>query len=219
MAHPTPAELSAIPLFESLSEAELRAIAPAFAVRAYPKDAIVATEGDRLEMFNIVLSGRVQFFWRDESGHQVKLGIDGPGGHFADVTLTGEPILMFIIVLEDLRVASIPIAEVRALARRHPGVAVALLDDVVARLRRLVQRTKGFTMEGVYGRVVQLLLANATERDGVRVVERLSQAEIGQRVSATREMVGRILRDLARGGHVEIARGRITLLRDPPKRW
>ncbi len=219
MTVPTVADLSAIPMLASLSEAQLCEIAPSFRVRAYPKDAVVATEGDRLEMFNIVLSGSVQFFWRDEAGHQVRLGIDGPGGHFADVTLSGEPVLMSIIALQDLRVASIPVADLRALMAIHPRVAVALLDDVVARLRRLVLRTRGFTMDDVYGRVVQLLRTSAVDRDGRLVVERTSHAEIGQRVSATREMVGRILRDLRRGGYVDASRGRIVLLRELPKRW
>ena len=219
MTSPTPSDLAALPLFTSLTRHEVEAAARLFTIRSYQKDAIVATEGDRLDMFNVILSGSIQFFWRDETGHQVKLGIDGPGGHFSDVTLTGEPILMSVIALEDLRVASIPIAEVKALMLRHPQVGLALLADVVARLRRLVERTKGFTMEDVYGRVVRLLLANVIDKGGERVIEHMSHAEIGQRVGATREMVGRILRDLARGGYIKTARGRITMLRKPPRRW
>jgi CRP/FNR family cyclic AMP-dependent transcriptional regulator len=219
MTAPTAADLAAIPLFASLSQNELEATARLFTVRSYPKDAIVATEGDRMDLFNIILAGRIQFFWRDESGYQVKLGIDGPGGHYADVTLGGEPILMSVIALEDLRVASTPTAEMTQLLLRHPQVGVGLLMDVVARLRRLVQRTKTFTMEDVYGRVVNLLLATAVDTDGKQVTERLTHAEIGQRVGATREMVGRILRDLARGGYVETAHGRVTILRTLPKRW
>ncbi|MGZ8197900.1 MAG: Crp/Fnr family transcriptional regulator [Burkholderiales bacterium] len=219
MTTPTAAELAAVPLFASLAREELQATAQLFAVRSYAKGAIVATEGDRLDLFNIILSGKIQFFWRDEAGYQVKLGIDGPGGHFADVTLDGEPILMSVIALEDLRVASIPVTEIKRLLLRHPQVGVGLLMDVVARLRRLVQRTKSFTMEDVYGRVVQLLLASAGETDGKRVTERLTHAEIGQRVGATREMVGRVMRDLARGGYIEAARGRVIILRKPPRRW
>jgi hypothetical protein len=32
-------------------------------------------------------------------------------------------------------------------------------------------------------------------------------------------MVGRLLRDLARGGYIRSERGRITILRTPPRRW
>ena len=219
MTTPTAADLAAIPLFASLSEEELQATAQLFTVRSYPKDAIVATEGDRLDLFNIIMSGRIQFFWHDEAGYQVKLGIDGPGGHYADVTLDGQLILMSVIALDDLRVASISMAGLKQLLLRHPQVSFDLLMDVVARLRRLVERTKTFTMEDVYGRVVKLLLAAAVETNDKLVTERLTHVEIGQRVGATREMVGRVMRDLARGGYIEVDRGRVTILRKPPRRW
>ena len=219
MTAPTTADLAAIPLFASLSQEQLQATAQLFTVRSYPKDAIVATEGDRLDLFNLIMSGKVQFFWHDEAGYQVKLGIDGPGGHYADVTLDGEPILMSVIALEDLRVASIPMAALKQLLLRHPQVGSDLLMDVVARLRRLVERTKTFTMEDVYGRVVKLLLATAMKTDDKPVTERLTHAEIGKRIGATREMVGRVMRDLARGGYIEVTRGRVTIVRTPPKRW
>jgi CRP/FNR family cyclic AMP-dependent transcriptional regulator len=219
MTAPTPADLTATPLFAPLSPEELQDAAQHFSVRVYPKGAILATEGDRLDTFNIILSGRIQWFWSDEAGRQLKLHPEGPGGHFADTTLGGEPILMSVIALEPVRVASIPMPELKGLLVRHPQLAVALLMDVVARLRRLLQTTKTLTMEEVYGRVVKLLLARAVESDGRLVAERLTHAEIGHRVGATREMVGRVLRDLARGGYIETARGRITILRSPPKRW
>jgi CRP/FNR family cyclic AMP-dependent transcriptional regulator len=215
----TSADLAPVPLFASLSRGDLDAISTLFEIRSHDAGAIVATEGELLERFNIVLEGRVQFFWRDESGYQVKLGIDGPGGHFADVTLGGEPILMSVIALEDLRVATIRITDLLDLARRFPQVGVVLLMDVVMRLRRLVKRTKSFTMEDVYGRVVELLLSSATETSARGPVAMLTQAEIGQRVGATREMVGKVLRDLARGGYIEASRGRVTILRTPPGRW
>lgn len=219
MTAPTAADLATIPLFASLSAEELQAAAQRFTIRSYPKDAIVATEGDRLDMFNIILSGRIQWFWSDEAGHQLKLHAEGPGGHFADTTLAGEPILMSVIALEHLRVASIPMTEFKQLLLRYPQLAVALLMDVVARLRRLLQATKTLTMEEVYGRVVKLLLARAVESGGKLVAEHVTHSEIGQRVGATREMVGRVLRDLARGGYIEAARGRVTIVRKPPRRW
>ena len=219
MTAPTTADLAVIRLFASLSKEELQATAQLFTVRSYPKDAIVATEGDHLDLFNIILSGKVQFFWHDEAGYEVKLGIDGPGGHYADVTLDGEPILMSVIALEKLCVASIPMGALKQLLLCHPQVSHGLLMDVVARLRRLVERTKTFTMEDVYGRVVKLLLATAVKTDDKLVTERLTHAEIGKRVGATREMVGRVMRDLARGGYIQVTRGRVTIVRTPPKRW
>jgi CRP/FNR family cyclic AMP-dependent transcriptional regulator len=219
MTKPSIEDLAAVPLLASLSKEELAAAAQLFTLRSYPKDAIVTTEGDRLELFNVILSGKTRSFWRDEAGHQLKLGVDSPGGHFADATLGGEPALVSVIAIEDLRLASITMADLKRLLERHPQVAIVLLMDVVARLRRVLQRAKTLTMEDVYGRVVKLLVAHTMETNDKLVAERLTHAEIGQRVGATREMVGRVLRDLARGGYIKSGRGRITVVRKPPSRW
>jgi CRP/FNR family cyclic AMP-dependent transcriptional regulator len=218
MTTPTAAELARVPMFASLAPADLEELAKRFAVRGYPKGTTVANAGDRLELFNVILSGRIQWFWHDDAGHLLKLAAEGPGGHFADVTLGGEPILMSVIALEDLRVASIPTTEFRELLLRYPNVAVALLMDVITRLRRLLQATRSLTMEDVYARMVKLLLSRAVETRGRLVVD-LTHAEIGHRVGATREMVGRLLRDLARGGYIKSERGKISILRKLPKRW
>ena len=218
MTTPTVAELSTAPLLSSLSRKELEAAAQFFTVRSYAKHAIVATEGDRLDLFNIILSGTVQAFWRDAAGHQLLLGVDGPGDHFPDVILGGEPALVSHIAIADLRVASIRLVDLNRLLQRHPQMTLALLMDIVARLRRIIRRTKTLTMEDVYGRVVNLLLAASVEMEGKPVSPRLTHAEIGQRVGATREMVGRVLRELARGGYIKAERGRISIVRKLPTR-
>ena len=218
MSAPIAAELAGAPMFAPLAPADLEAIAKRFTIRRYPKGAIVANTGDRLDLFSVILSGTILWYWRDDADHVLKRGTEGPGGHFADATLNGGPILMSVMALEDLRVASIPTSELRALLLRHPHLAVGLLMDVVVRLRRLLEATRSFTMEDVYARVVKLLLQCAAETQGKRIAA-LTHAEIGHRVGATREMVGRLLRDLARGGYIKSERGRITILRKPPRRW
>jgi CRP/FNR family cyclic AMP-dependent transcriptional regulator len=172
-----------------------------------------------VDLFNFILSGSVQATWRDDAAHQLKLGVDGPGDHFPDVILNGEPALVSHIAVTDLRLASIRILDLRGLLNRHPRAAFALLMDIVARLRRLVRRTKTLTMEDVYGRIVKLILATSLEANGRLQTEPLTHAEIGTRVGATREMVGRVLRDLTRGGYVKTERGRLVVLKKPPARW
>jgi CRP/FNR family cyclic AMP-dependent transcriptional regulator len=219
MTAPTAIELVRVPLFALLSPKELHAAAQLFTVRSYPKDAIVATEGERVSMLNFILSGRVKIFWRDEAGRQLDVAFLDPGEHFADSTLGGEPMLHSVIALEDLRLASILMSEFEGLLLHHPPLAVAYLKRVVSRLRRNIVGMRTLTMEDVFGRVVHFLLARAVETDGKLVTERLTHAEIGHRVGATREMVGRVLRELARGGYIKADRGRITVLRKPPRRW
>lgn len=214
-----PADLASCPLMAQLTPQELEAAATAFRTRRFPKGAILVAEGDRLDTFNIVLSGRVKFFWRDENDRQVDAAIVGPGEDFAAQALGG-PMLNTAIALEDVRVACLPLAEFEALLLGHPRLALAYVKRVVELFRRNVAYRRSFAMDSVYRRIVTLFGAAARQAGDARVIaERLTHAEIGQRVGATREMVGRILRDLARGGYVEVDRGRITILRDLPPEW
>ena len=219
MTSATAADLAGSTLLATLSPEALQAAAQRFTVRRYPKGAILVTEGDRLEFFSIVLAGKAKFFWRDDEGRQVDVAIVGPGEDFAAQAIGAEPMITSIIAIEDLRLASTPVPEFERLLLRHPQLALAYLKRVIFLFRRSMLGRKAFSMEDVYGRVTQLLVASAVETDGVLVTERLTHAEIGQRVGATREMVGRVLRDLARGGYIRSDRGRIAVLRTLPRRW
>lgn len=215
----TPEDLAHSTLLGALAPAELQAASALFGQRNYPKDAILVSEGDHLGFFSIVLAGRVKFFWRDENGRQVDVAIVGPGEDFAAQALTREPMLNTIIALDAVRLATIPIDDFERLLLRYPPLALAYVKRVVGLFRRSTSARRSFAMEDVYGRVTELLLASARETDGALVTERFTQAEIGQRVGATREMVGRILRELARGGYIAADGGRFVIRRQPPRHW
>lgn len=219
MPSPSASELSGSRLLAALPDDALRAVAPRFTIRNHPKNAILVSEGERMDVFNIVLDGRVKFFWRDDGGRQVDVAIVGRGEDFAAQAFGGEPMLHTIIALEAVRLATLPIGEFEQLLLAHPTLALAYVKRVVGLFRRATAGRRSLAMEDVYGRVTELLLASAAGSSEPPVTEKFTQAEIGQRVGATREMVGRILRDLARGGYIAVDRGRFTLLRPFPRRW
>jgi CRP/FNR family cyclic AMP-dependent transcriptional regulator len=67
---------------------------------------------------------------------------------------------------------------------------------------------------------VRVLEDLAVERDGVRVIDpRPTQQEIASRIGASREMVSRILTDLARGGYIEMEDKRIVIRKKIPSHW
>jgi CRP/FNR family cyclic AMP-dependent transcriptional regulator len=219
MAAPTVRDLAASSLLACLAPDALRAAAERFTIRSYPKGAILATEGGRLDVFSIVLAGRVKFFWRDDNGRQIDVAVIGPGEDFAAQSIGGEPMLTSVMALDDLRLASIPIAEFEQLLLGCPQLALAYLKRVVELFRHTMAGRRSFSMQDVYGRVTELLIVNAVETEGRLVTQRLTHAEIGQRVGATREMVGRVLRELARGGYIRVEQGRFAILRKPPRHW
>jgi CRP/FNR family cyclic AMP-dependent transcriptional regulator len=87
-------------------------------------------------------------------------------------------------------------------------------------VRALTHDVKSLALMDVYGRVARMLLDLAVERDGALVVEdRPTQQEMANRVGASREMISRILTELAAGGYIEVARDRITISRTLPCGW
>ena len=219
MNAPTAADLARVPLLATLPPDELQSAAGLFRVRLYPKGAILLSEGDRTDVFNFMLSGQALFFWRDEQGRQLDIATVPPGAHFADATFGGEPALASLIALEDLQVATIPMDDFEALLLQHPKLAVAFAKRVIQGFRRRLEATRTFAMKDVYGRVTQFVQSRAVETGGRLLTERLTQEEIARRVGATREMVGRVLRDLTRGGYLQVDRGRIEIVRKLPARW
>ena len=217
--NPSAEELRSLPVLASLTAAELEDSCWYFTVRSYPKNAIVVTEGDEVGFLGFILSGSAQAFWRDDAGYQLKLGIEVAGAHFPDSSLAGQPVAASWAAVSDLRLACIRLDDLKLLMRRYPLIAEVMLMDVAARLRRTLVRAKMLTMEDGYARVVRLLLAGTPGSAGELISERLTHAEIGERVGATREMVGRILRELAKGGYVRTEPDRIVILRKPPARW
>jgi CRP/FNR family transcriptional regulator, cyclic AMP receptor protein len=55
-----PADFTRFPLFEGLQEEELRALAACAVTRAYPKHAIIISEGDATDAIYLIVSGRVK---------------------------------------------------------------------------------------------------------------------------------------------------------------
>ena len=103
---------------------------------------------------------------------------------------------------------------------RSPEFSLHLIRKLILRVRTLTNNVKSLALMDVYGRVARELLELAVERDGTLVIEgRPTQQEMANRVGASREMISRILTDLASGGYITVARDRITIARALPRAW
>ncbi len=215
-----PADLKSIPLFEGVPEAELRALGSRTAIRSYPKQAIIVSEGDESDSLYLILAGRVKIYLADEHGKELILAIKGPGQYFGEMVLDEQPRSASVMTLEPAQFAILSRADFKAFLLQHAAVALQLIQNLIRVARGLNQNVRSLAMLDVYGRVARILLELAVERDGKLVIpERLTQKDIAARVGASREMINRILRDLTAGGYVSVEAGRITINKAPPARW
>jgi CRP/FNR family cyclic AMP-dependent transcriptional regulator len=214
------ASLKAVSLFSGLSQEEVAALAAAAIVRTFPKNTIVVTEGDRSDSLYVILSGRVKVFVSDEQGKDLVLNIQGPGEYFGELALDEGPRSASVATMEPCKMAVIANDVLREFLARHPEAALQLIRGLIGRTRHMTESLKNLALLDVYGRVAKLLLELATEVDGRLVIDlRLTQQEIADRVSASREMVSRILKDLTTGGYITNEGGKIVVQRRPPRAW
>lgn len=203
-----------------LTDEELRAITAGATVRSFPKSAVVVNEGDRTDSLYVILAGRVKVFVADEEGNEVTLGTQGPGEYFGEMVLDEGPRSASIMTLEPARFAIVSREAFTAFLRAQPEFALRLLKKLIGRARALTDNVRSLALLDVYGRVARLLLELAVEEQGKRVIpERLTQQDIASRVGASREMISLILKDLAAGGYISVSGKRITINREPPKKW
>ena len=88
-------------------------------------------------------------------------------------------------------------------------------------MRLATRDARNLAFIDVYGRLTRCLYELAApQADGsARIDERITHQEIASRVGCSREMVGRILKDLESGAYLEVEDRRIVLMKKLPQRW
>jgi CRP/FNR family transcriptional regulator, cyclic AMP receptor protein len=211
----------AFPLFAGLDDAERSALEACLHVRTYPERVTIINEGDLSQSLYLILEGRVKVFVSDEDGREVVLCTQGSGEYFGEVALVDDaPRSASVITLAHTRLAILAREDLLRCMRDHPGIALAMIQGLAGRVRRLTEQVRSLALHDVYGRLTELLTVLAEDRDGQLVIEpRLTHQELANRIGVSREMVTRILGDLVRGGYLQIEGQRMILAARLPSAW
>lgn len=213
--------LTNVPLFSALRESELQSLLAHAAKKVVPKNTIVISEGDRTDSLYVILSGKVKVFLQDEEGKEIILNSQGAGEYFGEMALIDdEPRSASVMTTEMSIFMVISKGDFRRCLADHPDIALSLIKGLSHRLRLLTENVRSLALMDVYGRVAKVLLSLAQPADGKLIInDGLTQQEIANRVGASREMVGRILRDLTTGGYINIEGKTITIHEKLPSAW
>lgn len=206
--------------FVSLDETAMRSIAPHGAVRSFAKNAVVVNEGDPTDSLYVVLAGRVKAFVSDENGKEVVVNIIEAGDYFGELVLDGGPRSASVMTLEPSRFFVIPRGDVEGLLDGNREFSRDLIYKLIGKVRSLTGKVLDLALKDVYGRFARFIDEHAVEESGRRVVrERLTQHDIAARIGGSREMVGRIVKDLTAGGYISIDAKHITVHKKLPANW
>lgn len=206
--------------FAPLHPDTLRDIAASGVVRAFPRNSVLINEGDQGDTLYVILSGRVKVFSSNEHGREFVIDFQGPGEYVGEMMLDGEPRSASVMTVEPTTCAVVNRAQFREFILAHPDFALHLIERLIHRVRVTTGNLKSLALSDVYGRLVRLLNALAQDVDGRPVVpEKLTQQEIADRVGASRDMIGKLMKDLTAGGYLSVEERTITILRKLPTGW
>ena len=207
--------------FSPLEEATLRAIAETGIVRTFPKNTVLIHEGDSGDALYIVLSGRVKVYASNAQGREFAIAFHGPGEYVGEMTLDGGVRSASVVTIDPTVCAVVHREQFREFILKNPDFALHLIEKLINRVRATTEDVKSLALTDVYGRLVRLLNTLAVAKaDGTATVpEKLTQQAIAERVGASRDMIGKLFKDLVAGGYLAIEDRTITVLRKLPTGW
>lgn len=190
-------------------------------LRSYRKNTIVLNEGEAGDSLFVLLQGQVKVYATDENGREITYGTIVAGDYFGEMSLDGGPRSASIMTLEPCLCALVPRAAVLQHLADEPDFAISLVTQVIRRARSATETARQMALLDVYGRVIHTLEGQqgpASSQAPVQLTQ-ITHQQIASRVGASREMVSRLLKDLEKGGYVELGIKRITLKKKLPARW
>lgn len=204
--------LRAVPLFSHLRGEDVDRLASTVRQRAYPKKSIIVFEADPGDALFIIASGRVKVVLTAEDGREVILSTRGGGDFFGEMALfDNEPRSAHVIAMEDSELLILHREAFHKCIENIPGIAIGILRALVNRLREADNLIGGLVLLDVPGRLAQLILRMASEKDGQWSLEGMTHETMAQMVGSTRETVSRTIRNFVDQGVVEGTRKKITI--------
>ena len=174
--------------------------------RHYPVRATIIHEGDVPDTLYYIIDGSVSVLIEDDDGREIVLDYLNPGDFFGEMGLFEEDISRsaWVVARTACEMAEINYDQFRTLAMDDAAIIFKLAAQMATRLRKTSRKVSELAFLDVTGRVAHTLLELTrqpdamTHPDGMQI--RITRQEIARIVGCSREMVGRVLKELEEEG-------------------
>lgn len=206
-----------LPLFRDLDVSQLEAIAAATAEQRVRAGTELFRRGDPCDGIHVVVLGRVKLALQGQAGAEKVIEIIGPGLSFGEsVMFMGKPHMLQAEALADSLLLFIRKNALLEAVACNPQFARRMLDELSARLYRLVADIEGYTLKSATARVTAYLLAaladGASPGQSADVALTASKSVLASRLNITREHFSRILHELSQAGLIQVSGRNIQIL-------
>jgi CRP/FNR family cyclic AMP-dependent transcriptional regulator len=179
--------------------------------RRYPAKSTIIYAGDQGDTLYYIIKGSVTVVIEDDSdGKEMILAYLNPGDYVGEMGLFDqEHRSAWIRTKTECEVGEISYSKFIELSHKHPEFLFAISKQIAQRLRDTTRKVSDLAFLDVTGRVARTLLDLCkepdamTHPDGMQI--KITRQEIGRIVGCSREMVGRVLKDLEERELVSVA--------------
>ncbi|NDH54953.1 MAG: transcriptional regulator Crp [Betaproteobacteria bacterium] len=186
-------------------------------VRQYAARAPIIRQGDAATELFLIVRGSVSVMLADEHGREIVLAYLNAGEFFGEIGLfvQDEGRSALVRARSDCAVAQISYVRLRELTELYPQVLIAMTGQLARRLRATNRKLGDLAFMDVYGRLAHALLELCEQPDAevqaAGTLVRVTQQELARLIGCSREMVGKVLKEMEQQKHV-VLQGRSILL-------
>lgn len=211
--------IARVPIFTDLSPEQQDQVA-AFARPVHvSRGEIVYMAGSDLRRLLVVHRGRIAMRHLTPDGHERVVRVLGEGDVLGEAAFViGAQPDHEAVATADSELCTLDHADMVELVRRHPQIAVRMLQSVTERLVRAERMLAAFASTEVETRLIAWLLEQPVVDDNGRrmVVLPMAKKDIASFLGTTPETLSRRLAGLARDGLIGLAGQRRIVLLDTP---
>lgn len=193
-----------------LSPNELQLLAARTVRKLFVSGELLFSEGEPCNGLHIIARGKIRIFKTSVNGREQVLALNGPGDTVAELPVfDGGPYPASASATEDAEVAFVSRRDFHAYCLEHPEVALKVLAQVGARLRRLVGIIEELSFTTIRQRLIAALvkLAQSEGRKTDRGIEfqlPSTHQELASQLGTVRELISRNLMRLQAEGLLDV---------------
>ncbi len=189
----------------------------------YAAKSAIIRPGDPADTLYYIVKGSATIVLEDDDGREMILGYLNPGDFIGEMGLFVEQETRQVLVRTktDCQVAAISYIQMKQLSKGelkedYPEVLHALATHMATRLLQTSRKVERLAFLDVAGRVARTILDLCQEPDAMTHPEgmqiKVTRTELARIVGATREMVGRVVKDMENDGMIRVKGKTIVVL-------
>jgi len=175
----------------------------------YPSKRTIIHEGDKPHSLYYIIKGSATVQTENDDGTEIILAYLNDGDFFGEAGLFKEDLERSAMVVSktSCEIAEISYVQFRKLVKDDPEILFLLSGQIFDRLIKTSQKVRDLIFLDVSGRIARTLLELSkqpdamTHPDGMQI--KITRQDIAKIVGCSREMAGRVLKELEESGLIE----------------